>query len=71
MAAKKNARKSTVPTRRNLTQFRFSEEDAQRFVKLAVDKGYIGTSDMGNQAKLKAGVERMMVGELLGEKSNE
>jgi hypothetical protein len=65
--AKRKQVKSDVPTRRNLTQFRFSEEDAQRFVKLAVEKGYIGVGDMGNQARLKAGVERMMVGELLKE----
>lgn len=71
MVTKKSARKSTVPTRRNLTQFRFSEEVAQRFVKLAVDKGYISTSDMGNQAKLKAGVERMMISELLGSEGKE
>jgi hypothetical protein len=68
---KKKKRISDVPTRRNLIQYRFSESDSQELAKLAVQRGYVDIGDMGNQAKMKARVERMIVMELLGREPNE
>jgi hypothetical protein len=66
MVRKKEKSGAKLPTRRNNPQLRFEEADYQRLVKLAMQKGCIDLEDIGNLARVKAKVEKMIISELLG-----